>query len=81
MPKWASKEIVSMEMEMVKPTGREYSMILRVKRFLMRSVLCSRDRMSPGKPMQAKFKSDISTGDENGYLIGTKMKITARILA
>ena len=72
---------MSIEIEIVSPTGREYSTMLRVKRFLMRSVLCSRAKMRPGKPIQAKFKSDISTGDENGYLMGTKIKMTAKILA
>lgn len=51
-----------------------------VKLFLMRSVLCSRARMRPGKPMQAKFKSDISIGVK-GYCIGRKTKTTARIEA
>ena len=80
-PKWARSERVNMAIEMVKPTGTEYSMMLRAKRFLILSVLCSRAKMRPGKPIQAKFSRDISTGEENGYLIGTKMKITAKILA
>ena len=70
-----------MEIEIVNPTGTEYSIILRVKRFLTRSVLCSRARMRPGRPIQAKFSSDISTGEEKGYLIGMKIKMTARMLA
>ena len=45
------------------------------KRFLMRSVLCSKERIRPGKPMQAKFKSDISTGEEKGYLMGINIEV------
>lgn len=50
------------------------------KRFLTRSVLFSRARMRPGKPIQRKFKSDISIG-EKGYSKGRMTKMTARIEA
>ena len=58
----ATMERIIIEMETVRPMGTEYSIILVTKRFLIRSVLCSRARISPGKPMQAKLRSDISIG-------------------
>lgn len=33
-----------------------------VKRFLIRSVLCSSDKTRPGKPIQVKFRRLISIG-------------------
>ena len=58
----ATMERISIEVVTVRPIGTEYSMILVTKRFLMRSVLCSRARTNPGKPIQAKLRSDISIG-------------------
>lgn len=70
-----------MAMEMVRPIGTEYSRMFLMNRFLIRSVLCSKARMRPGYPMQAKFKRDISIGDSKGALKGIKIKRTARMLA
>ena len=81
IPKWARVAKVNMAIEMVSPTGTEYSRIFLAKRFLIRSVLCSSAKMRPGKPIQAKLRSDISTGDSKGALNGIKINRTARILA
>ena len=51
-----------------------------MKLFLMRLVFFSRASTKPGKPIQAKFSSDISMGVK-GYCIGRKTKMTARIEA
>ena len=55
-------ERTSIQIETVRPIGSEYSTMFLVKRFLMRVVFFSRARMKPGKPMQAKLRSDISIG-------------------
>ena len=59
---WARAERRAMQIETVRPIGKEYSMILAVKRFLMRSVFFSRDKTRPGKPIQAKLSKVISMG-------------------
>ena len=78
--KWARQDNVSIASEMVRPMGREYSIMLVVKRFLIRSVFFSRARMRPGKPIQAKLRRDISIG-LNGYRSGRITKSMARIEA
>ena len=61
---WASAIIdnITIETEMVIPTGTEYWRMFWTNLFLIREVLCSRARTRPGRPMQAKFKRDISMG-------------------
>lgn len=73
-------ERTSIVIDTVIPIGTEYWKMFLVKRFLTREVFFSRARMTPGKPMQAKFRSDISRG-ANGYSMGMMTNRTARMAA
>ena len=53
---------ISMEIATVIPVGTENWRMFLMNLFLMRAVLGSRARMTPGRPMQAKFKILISRG-------------------
>ena len=78
--KWARMESASVQIVTVRPTGTEYCIIFRAKRFLMRSVFFSSASIKAGKPMQAKLSRLISMGVK-GYLRGRKTNNTARIEA
>ena len=73
-------ERTSIEMATVRPVGTEYWRMLVMKRFLTRAVFFSRARMTPGRPIQAKLRSDISSGAK-GYSSGIMIKMRARMAA
>ena len=60
--KLAATDRTSMATEIVMPIGMEYFLILETNWSLMRAVFFSRARTRPGRPMQAKLRSDISMG-------------------
>ena len=66
--------------ETVMPTGTDYWRMFLTNLFFMRFVLGSKARITPGKPIQAKFKRDISIGAK-GYSKGRIVKRTARMVA
>ncbi len=76
----ATIESASIEMATVRPVGTEYCRILVRKRFLTRAVFFSSARMTPGRPIQVKFRSDISSGAK-GYSSGMRIKTRARMAA
>ena len=58
----AITEKISMVIATVMPVGTEKPRIFLMNLFLTRSVLDSKARITPGRPIQAKLRSDISRG-------------------